>query len=103
MKSASKPMITAIPISKARLRLGELTNKVFRKENVYILSKSGLPVAAIINIEEFNKLGLVRMEQLNSLVRDLGREADKKNITEEKLNEMMEETRTQIYQETYGK
>jgi prevent-host-death family protein len=102
MKS-TKPMITSIPISKARLRLGELTNNVFKKENVYILNKSGLPVAAIINMEEFNKLGLSRIDQLNSLVHDLGSEAEKEGITEEKLEEMMEETREQVYKKTYEK
>ncbi|MBI5183745.1 MAG: type II toxin-antitoxin system prevent-host-death family antitoxin [Nitrospinae bacterium] len=95
-------MITAIPISKARLKLGELTNRVFRKENIYILSKSGLPVAAIISMDELDKLGLIRAEQLDSLIRDLGHEADKKGITEEKLEEMMEETRSQVYQKTYA-
>ena len=102
MKS-NKLMITKIPISKARVKLGELTNKVFKKENVYILSKSGLPIAAIINMEEFERLGLVRLDQLNDLGISLGREADKKNINEEKLEEMMEETRTQVYQKRYGK
>lgn len=96
-------MITPIPISKARLRLGELTNKVFRKENVYILSKSGLPVAAIINMEDFDKLGLVRLNQLNSLVRGLGREAEQKGITEEELEKTMEETKEEVYKNTYEK
>jgi len=95
-------MITSIPISKARLKLGELTNKVFKRENVYILSKSGLPVAAIINMEDFNKLGIARIKQLNSLVKNLGKEADKKDITEEKLEETMEETKSQIHNKTYG-
>jgi len=95
-------VVTSIPISKARLKLGELTNRVFSKENIYILSKSGLPVAAIINIEDFNKLDIARVNQLNSLVQDLGREADKKSITEEKLEEMMEETKAQVHKKTYG-
>lgn len=96
-------MITSIPITKARLKLGELTNKVFRKENVYILSKSGLPVAAIINMEEFNKLGLIRVDQLNALIQNLGREAEKKNISEKKLEDMMEDTKEEIYKKTYEK
>lgn len=99
----TKTMITPIPISKARNNLGELTNRVFRKENVYILSKSGLPIAAIINIEDFNKLGLLRADQLNSLVRELGQETKKKKITEEKLNNLMDETRAKVYQKHYGK
>ena len=102
MKS-NKPMITPIPISKARLKLGELTNKVFRKENVFVLSKSGLPVAAIINMEDFNKLGLIRVEELNSLLRELGREAQNKGIGEKELDQMMDETRAEIYQKSYEK
>jgi len=96
-------MITPIPITKARLKLGELTNNVFRKENVYILSKSGLPVAAIINMEEFNKLGLIHTDELNSLVRDLGRDAEKKGISEKKLEKRMENTKEKVYKKTYGK
>lgn len=96
-------MITSIPISKARIKLGELTNKVFRKENVYILSKSGLPIAAIINMEDFDKLGLTRLDQLNSLVHGLGQEAEEKGIDEHKLEKMMEETKVQAYKKTYGK
>lgn len=100
---AAKIMVSSIPISKARLHLGELTNKVFKKENVYILNKSGLPVAAIINMDDFEKLSLLRIEELNSLGRDLGSEANRKNITEERLNKMMKETRTRVYEEIYGK
>ena len=96
-------MITPIPITKARLKLGELTNNVFRKENVYILSKSGLPVAAIINMDEFNKLGLIHSDELNSLVKDLGREAEKKGISEKKLEERMENTKEKVYKKTYEK
>ena len=103
MKPPNKPIITLMPISKARIRLGELTNKVFRKENVYILSKSGLPIAAIIDMEDFDKLGLSRLDKLNSLVRGLDREAEEKEIDEHKLEEMMEETEDQVYKKTYGK
>jgi len=95
-------MITAMPVTQARLKFGELTNKVFNKENIFILSKSGLPIAALINMDEFNKLGLTKVEQLNALVRDIGKQAEKKGITEEKLNKMMKETRSEVYQETYG-
>lgn len=97
-----KPMITSIPVSKARLKLGELTNKVFRRENIYILSKSGLPVAAIVNMEEFSKLDVIKEDELNSIVRNMAREAERKGISEKKLEGMMEETREQIYKKNYG-
>ena len=58
-------MITSIQVSKARLKFGELTTKVFNKENIFILKKSGLPIAAVINMEEFNKLDIAKEEHLN--------------------------------------
>lgn len=43
-----------------------------------------------------------RVKQLNSLIRDLNKEAIKKGITEEKLEEMMEKAKIQSYKKTYG-
>ncbi len=62
-------------------------------------------------------MGLSRLDQLNSLVRGLDREAEEKEIDEHKLEEMMEETEIdehkleemmeetedQVYKKTYGK
>lgn len=51
-------MITTIPISKARVHLGELTNKVFNKENIVVLNKAGLNIAAIVSMDVIKELGL---------------------------------------------
>jgi len=49
-----------------------------------------------------NKLSKARINQLNSLICGLNKEATKKGITEEKLEEMMEEAKIQSYKKTYG-
>ena len=46
---------------------------------------------------------MVRLNELNDLGKGLGKEASKKNITEEELEKMMEETRAQVYKKSYGK
>lgn len=55
-----------------------------------------------ISMSKVNKLGLTKIEQLIALIRGLGKEADKKGITEKKLDKMMDETKAQVYKKTYG-
>lgn len=49
-------MVTFIPITKARVNLGGLVKKVILNKEYFVLEKSGIPVAGIIDIEEFEDL-----------------------------------------------
>lgn len=49
-------MVTSIPITKARVNLGGLIKKVVLNKEYFVLEKSGIPVAGIIDIEEFEDL-----------------------------------------------
>lgn len=49
-------MVTYIPITKARVNLGGLVQKVVLNKEYFVLEKSGIPVAGIIDIEEFEDL-----------------------------------------------
>lgn len=51
-----------IPLSKARAKLGDLTDKV-SGENYVVLTKGGSPKAAIVDIKYLNKL----QQQLRSI------------------------------------
>lgn len=51
-----------VPVSKARAKLGDLTDKV-SGENYVVLTKGGSPKAAIVDIKYLNKL----QEQLRSI------------------------------------
>jgi len=46
-------MIRNIPITKARVNLGEVVKRVHLDKDSFILEKGGIPVAAILDIDEF--------------------------------------------------
>lgn len=49
----SSPMITTVPITKARNNLGALIQQVHLNKEYLILEKDGIPVAGIMDIDEF--------------------------------------------------
>lgn len=46
-------MVITIPITKARINLGEVIKRVHLDKDSFILEKGGIPVAAILDIDEF--------------------------------------------------
>jgi PHD/YefM family antitoxin component YafN of YafNO toxin-antitoxin module len=46
-------MVTTIPITKARVNLGALVTRVHLNKEYIILEKDGVPIAGIIDIDEF--------------------------------------------------
>jgi len=46
-------MVKTIPITKARVNLGEVVKRVHLDKDSFILEKGGIPVAAILDIDEF--------------------------------------------------
>ena len=52
-KANSKPMVTTIPITKARINLGALVKRVHLNKEYFILEKDGIPIAGMMDIDEF--------------------------------------------------
>lgn len=46
-------MITTIPITKARINLGNIVKRARVKKEYFILEKDGYPVAGLMDIDEF--------------------------------------------------
>jgi prevent-host-death family protein len=46
-------MVKTIPITKARINLGEVIKRVHFNKESFVLEKGGIPVAAILDIDEF--------------------------------------------------
>ena len=46
-------MMTTIPLTTARVNLGSVVRRVHLKKERFILEKDGYPVAALIDIDEF--------------------------------------------------
>jgi PHD/YefM family antitoxin component YafN of YafNO toxin-antitoxin module len=49
----SSPMVTTVPITKARINLGALIQQVHLNKEYVILEKDGIPIAGIMDIDEF--------------------------------------------------
>jgi prevent-host-death family protein len=50
-----EPQVERIPITKARSMIGQLVNRVHTEKDRIVLEKSGIPVAALIDIDEFKQ------------------------------------------------
>jgi prevent-host-death family protein len=46
-------MVKTIPITKARVNLGGVVKRVHLNKDSFVLEKGGIPVAAILDIDEF--------------------------------------------------
>lgn len=80
-------MTQTIKASEARQQWSQLLNKVFRSQTRIVVEKSGIPVAAVISVEElerFTQLEEQRKERFEAL--DRMREVFR-NIPAEKLEQ----------------
>ena len=46
-------MVGTIPITKSRVNLGEVVKRVHLEKDSFVLEKGGIPVATILDIDEF--------------------------------------------------
>ena len=56
--------IERIAISKARSMIGQLVNRVHIDKDRFVLEKSGIPVAALIDVEEYKRF--LAFEEVNA-------------------------------------
>ncbi|MBI3326507.1 MAG: type II toxin-antitoxin system Phd/YefM family antitoxin [Nitrospinae bacterium] len=52
-KAPKKPMVTTIPITKARIALGALVKRVHLNKEYFILEKDGIPIVGVMDVDEF--------------------------------------------------
>lgn len=96
-------MKTVIGATEVRNNLGTLLNRVYRGEEHLVVEKLGIPVAAIINIKEYEAFRRWWAAKLHQrLGRRLGAKAAQMNLTEDQLMERMEKDRADVYTELYG-
>jgi prevent-host-death family protein len=63
MGKAQRFMVKTLPITKARINFGELVRKVHTGKDRFVIEKGGIPVVAIIDIEEFEDFLEIMAEQ----------------------------------------
>ena len=52
MATQSKPVVHHIPITKARINLGQVVRRAHLNRECFIVEKDGIPVAGIIGVDE---------------------------------------------------
>jgi prevent-host-death family protein len=94
---------TVVGATEVRNHFGKFLKRVYRGEEHLVVEKSGIPVAALISMKEYEQFRCWLATQLHrDIGRKLGAEFERRGITEEDLVEMMEEDREAIYQKRYG-
>jgi len=49
----TKTMVNRLPLTKARINLGALIRRVHNNKEHFILEKDGIPVAALLDVDEY--------------------------------------------------
>jgi hypothetical protein len=52
-KGTQKPMVTRLPITKARVNFGSVVKRVHLNKEYVIIEKDGIPIAGLMDIDEF--------------------------------------------------
>lgn len=102
-------MIERLPVKKiigateARKNFSQLVNLVHRREEHLVVEKLGIPVVAIISMQDYEQYQRFLAQRMHKdLGRKMGAEAEKQGLTEEKLFEELDRTRQEIFEERYG-
>ena len=64
----SSPMVTTIPITKARNNLGALIQQVHLNKEYIILEKDGVAIAGIMDIDEFEDYLEIQDTKVRALI-----------------------------------
>jgi PHD/YefM family antitoxin component YafN of YafNO toxin-antitoxin module len=92
-KASSKPMVTTMPITKARINLGALVKRIRLNKEYVILEKDGIPIVGMMDIDEFEDYLELRDPNVRAHIRQSHEEylAGKSRPAGELLRELRED------------
>jgi prevent-host-death family protein len=92
-----------IKASEGHRAFGKLLKRAYCSDEHLIVERDGFPVAVLMSYQEYEKLTRQQaMAALEQFSRDLGREAERQELTEEQLFEETREVKQGLYEEKYG-
>lgn len=96
LRKTVPPMIHCIPITKARINLGQIVRRVRLNKEYFILEKDGIPVAGIMDADELEDYLEVQNPQVRADIERSHREylAGKGRPVDEFLAELRAERKT---------
>jgi hypothetical protein len=87
------PMVRHLPITKARINLGAVVKQVHLNKEYVILEKDGIPIAAMMDVDEFEDYLELQDPEVNRIIEEGRKEylAGKCRPAEELLAELKAE------------
>ena len=91
----SSPKVQRLPITQARINLGALVKRVHLNKEYFILEKDGIPVAGIMDIDEFEDYLELQDPKVRAIIKKSRQEylAGKSRPAEELLRELHQRKR----------
>lgn len=91
----SSPKVQRLPITQARINLGALVKRVHLNKEYFILEKDGIPVAAVMDIDEFEDYLELQDPKVRAIIRKGHQEylVGKSRPAEELLRELQQRKR----------
>jgi len=67
MREQDQPMTQTMKAMDARARFSQVLNDVYRRRTRVVVEKSGIPVAALVSMRDFQQLQLLEEQRRNAL------------------------------------
>jgi prevent-host-death family protein len=96
-------MMSKVNATEARQHFGKLIQRAYSGGEHLVVEKNDLPVVVILSVKDYEELRqIAALQNLQNLSRSLSGEAKAQSLTPEKLEEKIEQTNREIFQELYG-
>ena len=94
---------STISATQARVRFEEVIKRAYVGQEQVVVEKDGIPVVVILSFPYYEQLlQEVKLARFERLSRAAGLEAERQGLTQEQLEQEMEEIRERLHQEAYG-
>ncbi len=70
MKKHAKRVVKHLPITEARRHLGEVVKKIRTNKDYFVLEKDGIPIAGLMDIDEFEDYLELQDPKLKKQIRE---------------------------------
>ena len=100
---SSQRTITATEL---RRNFSAVVRRIRQRREHTVIQSSGAPVAVILSMAEYERLITRRRESLaafHNFARNLGKEVERRGLTEEELQADLEKTKREVFEERYGR
>ena len=79
----TKTTVNRLPLTKARINLGALIKRVHNNKEHFILEKDGIPVAALLDVDEYEDYLDARDPELKLQIKEGNKEYRQGKLTED--------------------